>query len=90
MPATAIYVRVSSRTQDTASQEPDLRRWAKAQKDLDVRWYRDKSSGSSMDRPGFRRLVADAHLAWIPTELFRANDLRSVVAVFPGSTPSRP
>jgi DNA invertase Pin-like site-specific DNA recombinase len=58
----ALYVRVSSRTQDTASQEPDLRRWAKAQKDLDVRWYRDKSSGSSMDRPGFRRLMADAHL----------------------------
>ena len=57
---TAIYLRVSSRSQDTQSQEPDLRRWAEAQAgESPVRWYRDKFTGKTMDRPGFNRLVAD-------------------------------
>ncbi len=57
---TAIYLRVSSRSQDTQSQEPDLRRWAEAQGgETPVRWYRDKFTGKTMDRPGFNRLVAD-------------------------------
>ena len=56
----AIYLRVSSRSQDTQSQEPDLKRWVKAQPDdQPVRWYRDKFTGKTMDRPGFNRLVAD-------------------------------
>jgi DNA invertase Pin-like site-specific DNA recombinase len=56
----AIYLRVSSRSQDTQSQEPDLKRWAEAQpQDQLVRWYRDKFTGKTMDRPGFNRLVAD-------------------------------
>jgi DNA invertase Pin-like site-specific DNA recombinase len=61
-PFTAIYVRASSRSQDTASQEPDLKRWVTAQKDITVRWYRDKFTGTSMDRPGFNKLLADIHL----------------------------
>ena len=57
---TAIYLRVSSRSQDTLSQEPDLKRWADAQDDESpVRWYRDKFTGKTMDRPGFNRLLAD-------------------------------
>ena len=57
---TAIYPRVSSRSQDTKSQEPDLKRWAQAQDaDTPVRWYRDKFTGKTMDRPGFNRLLAD-------------------------------
>jgi len=52
---TAIYVRVSSKQQDTKSQEPDLQRWEKAQ-DGPVRWFQDKASGKSMDRPGWRKL----------------------------------
>ena len=57
---TAIYLRVSSRSQDTQSQEPDLKRWAQAQgKDQPVRWYRDKFTGQTMDRPGFNRLVKE-------------------------------
>ena len=57
---TAIYLRVSSRSQDTHSQEPDLKRWAEAQgAETPVRWYRDKFTGKTMDRPGFNRLVAD-------------------------------
>jgi DNA invertase Pin-like site-specific DNA recombinase len=61
-PTTAIYVRVSSRTQDTASQEPDLRRWVAALKGTPVRWYRDKFTGLTMNRPGFGKLLADVHL----------------------------
>jgi DNA invertase Pin-like site-specific DNA recombinase len=52
----AIYLRVSGKSQDTKSQEPDLRRWAEAQ-ELPVVFYRDKFTGKSMDRPGFLKLA---------------------------------
>lgn len=57
----AIYVRVSSSGQSTASQEPDLRRWHEAQPpEADpVAWYRDKFTGKTMDRPGWNRLQSD-------------------------------
>ena len=55
----AIYARVSTRRQDTRSQEPDLKRWCEAFGDgAPVKWYRDKASGKSMDRPGWKRLEA--------------------------------
>lgn len=57
MKQTAIYCRVSSKQQDTASQEPDLKRWADGRDD--VLWYRDKFSGKTMDRPGWNKLLAD-------------------------------
>ena len=53
----ALYLRVSSKVQDTASQEPDLKRWAAAA-DEPVVWYRDKFTGKSMDRPGWNKLEA--------------------------------
>lgn len=52
----AIYVRISSSTQDTRSQEPDLRRWAEASASSVV-WYQDQASGTTMARPGRDRLV---------------------------------
>ena len=56
----AIYVRVSTRKQDTRSQEPDLKRWAEAFADGQVvKWYRDKASGRMMDKSGWNRLQAD-------------------------------
>ena len=36
----------------------------------------------------FRDLIP--RLAWIPTEPYQANDLWSLIAVFPGPMPSRP
>ena len=51
----AVYARVSTRRQDTRSQEPDLKRWAEAQ-DEPVRWYRDKFTGKTMERPDWQRL----------------------------------
>jgi DNA invertase Pin-like site-specific DNA recombinase len=56
----AIYARVSSRAQDTASQEPELRRWAEA-REGPVRWYRDKATVTTMERPAFGRMLADIH-----------------------------
>lgn len=56
----AIYMRVSSRQQDTRSQKPDLERWAEAYADgATVKWYSDKFTGKTMDRPGWKRLEAD-------------------------------
>jgi DNA invertase Pin-like site-specific DNA recombinase len=55
---TAIYVRVSSRKQDQASQIPDLERFA-ANVEGPVKWYRDKATGKTMDRPGWKALEQD-------------------------------
>ena len=53
----AVYSRVSSRRQEEASQLPDLQRWAAAQ-EAPIVWYRDKFTGKTMDRPGWRKLDA--------------------------------
>ncbi len=53
----AIYLRVSSAKQEHKSQKVDLERWAEGQADP-VRWYRDKASGKTMDRPGWNKLQA--------------------------------
>ncbi len=53
----ALYIRVSSSSQDTKSQEPDLKRWGDAQ-DATIRWYRDSATGKTMDRPGWNKLEA--------------------------------
>jgi DNA invertase Pin-like site-specific DNA recombinase len=53
----AVYARVSSKRQDLASQLPDLEKWAAAQ-DGEVRWYRDKFTGKTLDRPGWLKLQA--------------------------------
>ena len=52
---TAIYLRVSSRSQDHASQLPDLERYA-ATVDGEVIWFKDTLSGKTMDRPGWNQL----------------------------------
>jgi len=52
----AIYMRVSTSSQDTKSQEPELRKWGEAQGEL-VTWYKDKFTGKTMDRPGWNHLM---------------------------------
>jgi DNA invertase Pin-like site-specific DNA recombinase len=55
----AVYVRVSSSSQSTRSQEPDLRRRAAAEAgDEPIRWYKDTAPGKTMDRPGWHALEA--------------------------------
>lgn len=56
----AVYVRVSSRSQDTRSQEADLHRWIDAfANGQPVKWYRDTASGTTMERSAWKRLEAD-------------------------------
>ena len=55
---TAMYMRVSTRDQSHASQQPDLRRWAEAHGGP-VEWYEDTFTGRTLDRPGMRRLLDD-------------------------------
>ncbi|HEX4826370.1 MAG TPA: recombinase family protein [Candidatus Polarisedimenticolaceae bacterium] len=53
----AIYARVSSSSQDLAAQEPDLKAWAETHaNDLEVVWYRDTFTGSTLARPGIEAL----------------------------------
>src|ERR1051325_9591575 len=58
MAQTAYYLRVSTKAQDTKSQEPDLKRHAE-QQEGEVHWYRDRFTGKSMDRPGWGRLMEE-------------------------------
>ena len=51
----AIYARVSSKRQDLASQLPDLEKWAAAQSE-EAKWYKDKFTGKTLDRPGWIKL----------------------------------
>ncbi len=62
----AIYVRVSTGGQTFASQEKDLIKWADSQQD-EVVWYRDKATGTNMDRPGMDKLMADVRSGKINT-----------------------
>lgn len=57
---TAVYVRVSTASQDHASQLPDLERWTQAH-DGPVVWYRDKFTGKTMDRPAMAKLTLALH-----------------------------
>jgi DNA invertase Pin-like site-specific DNA recombinase len=60
----AISLRVSTKRQDTASQQPELERWAKAQEG-EIRWYTDTFTGTSMDRPGFKKLMRDIEMGLV-------------------------
>ena len=54
---TALYVRVSTGAQDIRSQQPDLQRYAdNLPPDTPVRWYADKFSGKTMNRPSWLQL----------------------------------
>lgn len=53
----AIYLRVSTKQQETKSQEPDLKKWEKLNAaDQLVKCYRDKFTGKTMDRPEWNKL----------------------------------
>lgn len=58
MNSTAVYIRVSSKRQDTASQEPDVKRYLAANGLEGAPVYRDKFTGRTMARPGFSKLLA--------------------------------
>jgi DNA invertase Pin-like site-specific DNA recombinase len=53
------YLRVSSRAQTLESQRAAIERAAGARGDADLRWYSERMSGRSIDRPELTRLRAD-------------------------------
>ena len=53
---TAIYVRVSSGSQSIKSQLPDLERYAKALDDEHIKWFTEKHTGKTMNRPAWNKL----------------------------------
>lgn len=57
--STAIYLRVSSKSQDTAAQSKDLSAWIEAQPEI-PKTYTDTFTGKTMRRPGWDELWADA------------------------------
>lgn len=60
MKQTAIYLRVSnSNGQKFDSQLDDLNRWVELHKPQKVKWYKDKFTGKSMNRPGMQKLMDD-------------------------------
>ena len=63
---TAIYLRVSSDSQDVKSQLPDLKRWSKAH-GIEPVLYQDKCSGKNMDRPEWNRLEEDIRTGKVRT-----------------------
>lgn len=65
---TVLYLRVSTKAQDTKSQEPELRRWAKAHGvDWSTARIPDKFTGTSMDRPGFNRMMEGVRAGTVKT-----------------------
>jgi DNA invertase Pin-like site-specific DNA recombinase len=64
--AAAVYLRVSSRKKDTASQVPDIRQYLEAL-GLEATWYRDKFAGKTLDRPGFSKLIGEVRAGKVTT-----------------------
>lgn len=62
----AIYVRVSSTSQDFKSQMPDLLKWANCQ-ELPVVYYKDTASGKTMDRPQWNKLQKAMDMGQVAT-----------------------
>jgi len=60
---TAIYLRVSSKQQDTRSQEADLTSWAASEetKGNSIAWYKDNATGTNFERDGWKRLEQDVN-----------------------------
>ena len=56
----ACYLRVSSHSQHTGSQKADVERWLLGQghDPQHVRWFEDKETGATLDRPAFEELKA--------------------------------
>jgi DNA invertase Pin-like site-specific DNA recombinase len=74
----AIYVRVSTKDQDTEMQEKDLKAEA-AKREWEVEVFRDHATGTNTDRPAFKRMMAqvregdfDGILVWKLDRMFRS------------------
>jgi DNA invertase Pin-like site-specific DNA recombinase len=85
--AVAYYVRVSAVDQNDALQRRAITAWAKANNIRQARWYADKATGTTEDRPGWRKLLAAIHAGEIGTVVVWKADrasrsLRDAAALF--------
>lgn len=57
---TAVYIRVSSTSQDLASQRAEIQEWLDGQSITarHVEWFTDTQTGDNLHRPGFEELQA--------------------------------
>ena len=55
----ACYIRISTASQNEASQKREIKRWLKGHNIKDVRYYVDTSTGDNLDRPEFEQLQRD-------------------------------
>jgi DNA invertase Pin-like site-specific DNA recombinase len=62
-----IYVRVSTVGQNEAGQRAEIERWLKGNGIKGAKWYLDKESGDTLQRPAFERLQADVFSGQITT-----------------------
>jgi DNA invertase Pin-like site-specific DNA recombinase len=84
------YVRVSSKAQGLAMQKAAIETAASARGDKIVRWYSDKLSGGTMDRPGLEKLRAEARageLSDLPHARIGSALRIDLAATWPGSGP---
>lgn len=56
MSKTAVYIRVSTVQQNTASQEREINRWLESHGVDDATWFIDKATGNNLKRPAFEKL----------------------------------
>jgi len=63
----AAYIRVSTVGQNERGQRAEIKRWLEGIGHADVKYYVDKESGDTLDRPAFRRLQADVFNGAIKT-----------------------
>lgn len=65
----AVYLRVSTLDQEKGlkSQEDALREYIKAHRVSNIKWYRDRLSGATLERPAFERLQRDIFAGKVAT-----------------------
>ena len=56
-----VYIRVSTTSQQLDSQRAEIQQWLDTQgyQSEDTKWYEDKESGRTIDRPAFQQLQTD-------------------------------
>ena len=65
--STGVYIRVSTVGQNEAGQRREIQRWLAGNGIDDVKWYLDKESGDTLQRPDFERLQADVFAGEVKT-----------------------
>lgn len=63
----AAYIRVSTVGQNERGQRVEIRKWLEGNGLAGVRYYIDKESGDTLDRPAFKRLQADVFKGIVKT-----------------------